>query len=147
MKKTLVGLIALGFVLSMFVLAVVAARAQGIDQKIQALEEELQRLKSEQAQVKTEQLEMKKQAGLAVTASEVGSGIRRLSFAGIASVQAPLPVQNLGHVLAVLVDVLRVLDPLVADRLLSVSGSGAKLRHAVDDVAHEERPMQYGYRR
>ena len=38
MKKTLVGLIGLGFVLSMFVLAVVAARAQDIDQKIQALE-------------------------------------------------------------------------------------------------------------
>ena len=32
---------------------------------------------------------------------------------------------------------LRMLDQLVADRLLSVSGSGAKLRHAVDDVAHE----------
>src|SRR5262245_49046713 len=77
--------------------------------------------------------------------SKVGRGIRRLSFD--CPVAPPLPVQDLGHVLAVFVDVLRMLDPLVADRLLSVSGSGAKLRHAVDDVAHEERPMQYGYRR
>ena len=137
MKKTLVGLIGLGFVLSMFVLAVVAARAQDIDQKIQALEEELQRLKSEQAQVKTEQLEMKKQAGLAVTASEVGSGIRRLSFAGIASVQAPLPVQNLGHVLAVLVNALRVLDQFVTNRLLGVGGFGPKLRHTINHVPHK----------
>src|SRR5262249_56072461 len=97
MKKALVGLIALGFVLSMFVLAVVAARAQDIDQKIQALEEELQRLKSEQAQVKTEQLEMKKQAGLAVTAAEGGRGIPRLSFPRLDSLHPPLPPPQLSH--------------------------------------------------
>src|SRR5262245_24185915 len=67
--------------------------------------------------------------------SKVGGGIRRLSLDS--PVAPPLPVQDLGHVLAVFVDVLRVLDQLVADRLRSIGGSGAKLGHAVDDIRHQ----------
>src|SRR5215471_13663559 len=62
MKIRLLGLAALGFMLTAFLWAAVPARAQDTDQRIQALEDELQRLKSEQAQVKAEQLEMRKQA-------------------------------------------------------------------------------------
>src|SRR5215467_8459719 len=62
MKIRLLGLAALGFMLTAFLWAAVPARAQDTDQRIQALEQELQRLKSEQAQVKSEQLEMRKQA-------------------------------------------------------------------------------------
>src|SRR5215471_8091745 len=62
MKIRLLGLAALGFMLTAFLWAAVPARAQDTDQRIQALEQELQRLKSEQAQVKAEQLEMRKQA-------------------------------------------------------------------------------------
>ena len=68
MKKALIAVVALGFVLTMIFLAVTAARAQEMDQRIQALERELARLKNDQAQVKTGQMEMKKQALEAVAA-------------------------------------------------------------------------------
>ena len=68
MKIRLLGLAALGFMLTAWLLAAVPARAQDTDQRIQALENELQRLKSEQAQVKAEQLEMRKQATEAAAA-------------------------------------------------------------------------------
>src|SRR6266849_4533936 len=62
MKNRLVGITALGFMLTALLWAAVPARAQDVDQRIQALEQELTRLKEEQTQFKTEQIEMKKQA-------------------------------------------------------------------------------------
>src|SRR5262249_13314572 len=49
----------------------------------------------------------------------------------------PPPAGDLGHVVAVSTDVLLVIDELVADRLLAVSSTRPKLRHAIDDVAHQ----------
>ena len=49
----------------------------------------------------------------------------------------PAPVADLRHVLAVLLDVLLVLDQLVADRLLEVRGPRAELRQAVDHVLRQ----------
>ena len=40
----------------------------------------------------------------------------------------PFPVANLRHVVAMLVDVLLVLNQLLVDRLLEVGGTGAELR-------------------
>src|SRR5262249_16111521 len=48
----------------------------------------------------------------------------------------PPPAGDLGHIVAVPGDELLVVDELVADRLLGVSGARTKLRHAVDDVAY-----------
>ncbi len=50
------------------------------------------------------------------------------------SVRSPLPVANLRHVLAVLVDVLLVLDQLVFQLLFQVDALVAGLRQAVDGV-------------
>src|SRR5262249_28434715 len=49
----------------------------------------------------------------------------------------PPPAGDLGHIVAVPGDELLVVDELVADRLLGVSGARPELRHAVDDVAYE----------
>src|SRR5262249_10595617 len=100
-------------------------------------EEELQRLKGEQAQVKTEQLEMKKQAGLAVTASEVGRSIRRLPLAGFAPFYYPLSILEFGHDISLLVNYLRMLDIVYSDRLFGDSGFGHKLRHTINHVPHK----------
>jgi hypothetical protein len=40
----------------------------------------------------------------------------------------PIPIADLGHVVAVLVDVLLVLDQLLMDRLLEIRGAGTELR-------------------
>ena len=45
---------------------------------------------------------------------------------------------DLGHVLAVLGDVLFVLEQLVANRLLGIGGAGPKLRQPIDDVAERD---------
>jgi Tfp pilus assembly protein FimV len=47
---------------------------------------------------------------------------------------APFPVADLRQVLAVLVDVLLVLDQLVPHHLLQVGALGAQLRQAIDHV-------------
>src|SRR5713226_5869173 len=62
MKNRLVGITALGFMLTALLWAAVPARAQDVDQRIKAVEDELTRLKEEQTQFKSEQIEMKKQA-------------------------------------------------------------------------------------
>src|SRR5262249_12954570 len=49
----------------------------------------------------------------------------------------PSPAGDLGHIVAVPADELLVVDELVADRLLGVSGARSKLRHAVDHVAYQ----------
>src|SRR5215472_12988067 len=49
----------------------------------------------------------------------------------------PPPAGDLGHIVPIPGDELLVVDELVADRLLGVSGARPKLRHAVDDVAYE----------
>jgi hypothetical protein len=68
MKKQL-GLAALGFLLSAFVvMAAVPARADSVDDKISALEQELNRLKAEQAQARAEQIELKREATVAAAA-------------------------------------------------------------------------------
>src|SRR5664279_2523588 len=49
---------------------------------------------------------------------------------------APLPVADLGHVFAVLVDVQLVIDELVLELLLQVDALVAGPRHAIDGVHH-----------
>ena len=58
------------------------------------------------------------------------------------SLGAPLPVPDFRHVLAVLVDVLLVLDELVLHHLLQVGPLGAQLRQAIDHVLHQVEPVQ-----
>ena len=55
---------------------------------------------------------------------------------------APLPVPDFGHVLAVLVDVLLVLDKLILELLLQVDALVAGLRQAVDAVHHQVETVQ-----
>src|SRR5579871_4767178 len=55
---------------------------------------------------------------------------------------APFPVPNLRQVLAVLVDVLLVLDQLVLELLLQVDAFFAGPRHAVNGVHHEVEAVQ-----
>src|SRR4029450_12247635 len=50
---------------------------------------------------------------------------------------SPPPTGDLGHIVAVSGDELLMLDELVADRLLGVSGPRSELRHAVDHVAYQ----------
>src|SRR5882762_1551102 len=50
---------------------------------------------------------------------------------------APAPVADLGHVLAVLLDVALVLAQLAAHRPLEIGGARAELRHALDHVQNE----------
>src|SRR5262245_14100353 len=54
MKKGFAGLVALGLMLSAFLLAAVPVRAQSVDEKIKALEQELSSLKSQQMELKKE---------------------------------------------------------------------------------------------
>src|SRR6185369_3878769 len=54
----------------------------------------------------------------------------------------PPPPGDLRHVVTVLLDVLPMLDQLVADRLLEVRGPRTELRHAVDHVLHEMEPIE-----
>jgi hypothetical protein len=61
MKKGFSGLAALGFMLTVFLLAAVPAGAQSVDDKIKALEQEL-------GQLKSQQLELKKEATAAAAA-------------------------------------------------------------------------------
>src|SRR5919106_719671 len=49
----------------------------------------------------------------------------------------PLPPADLRHVLAVLGDVVLVLDELVADPLLEVRGAGPEAGNSVDDHLHQ----------
>src|SRR5438045_1763340 len=53
------------------------------------------------------------------------------------SLLPPSPAGNLGHVIAVPGNVLLVVDELVADCLLGISGPRSELRHAVDHVADQ----------
>jgi len=54
----------------------------------------------------------------------------------------PFPVPDFRHVLAVLVDVLLVLDELVLELLLQVDALVAGLRQAVDGVHHQVEAVQ-----
>src|SRR6516225_3303082 len=49
----------------------------------------------------------------------------------------PRPVDDLRPIGAILVGVAHVVDDGVLHLLLQVGGSGAKLRHAIDDVDHQ----------
>src|SRR4029077_13545781 len=49
----------------------------------------------------------------------------------------PLPVDDLGHVFAVLGDVCFVLKELVANRLFGIGGTGPELRQPINHVAEE----------
>src|SRR6266851_10257950 len=55
---------------------------------------------------------------------------------------APFPIPNRRQVLAMLRDVLLVLDALVADGLLGVRSLGPKLWHAINHVGHEMKAVQ-----
>lgn len=52
-----------------------------------------------------------------------------------ASTRAPFPVAYLGHVLAVFLDVVLLVQQSVAEVLLGVRRAGIQAGHAVDDVA------------
>src|SRR5262245_10289362 len=69
----------------------------------------------------------------------VGFGGRALAAVVAAGrgLLAPAPAGDLRHVLAVLLDVLLVLDELVADGLLGPGGAAAEPRHAIDHVLHQ----------
>ena len=54
----------------------------------------------------------------------------------------PRPVPDFGHVLAVLADVVAVLDEFVAHLLFEIVAGSAELRQAVDDVLHEVETVQ-----
>ena len=54
MKKKVISIMGLSFLLAAFALAVVPAQAQNVEQKIQALEQELSQLKSDQMDLKKE---------------------------------------------------------------------------------------------
>lgn len=54
----------------------------------------------------------------------------------------PLPIPNLRQVLAVLRDVLFVLDELVANGLLGVGGMGTERGHAINHVGDEVKAIQ-----
>ena len=56
--------------------------------------------------------------------------------------RGPAPVLDLGHVVAVAGDVLLVLDQLVAESLLGISGHIAELRHPVDHVRRQMKPVE-----
>jgi hypothetical protein len=59
---------ALVSLLSLFMFAVMPARADGVDDKIKALEDELSQLKTQQQQVRSEQMELRKEATAAAAA-------------------------------------------------------------------------------
>ena len=58
----LLGLKILGFMLIAFLLAVIPAHADDVDEQIKALKDEVARLENTQAQMKAEQMQMKKEA-------------------------------------------------------------------------------------
>src|SRR5690348_6908378 len=55
---------------------------------------------------------------------------------------APPPAGDFRHVVAVLADIVLVLDQLVAQRLLEVGGPSAELRQAVDHVHDQVEAVQ-----
>src|SRR5260370_11794499 len=56
---------------------------------------------------------------------------------------APPPVRDFRNVVAVLADIVLVLDQLVAQRLLEVSGPSAELRQSVDHVHDQVEAVQF----
>ena len=54
----------------------------------------------------------------------------------------PSPVPDFRHVLAVLVDVLFVLDELVLHHLLQAGPLSAQLRKPVKDILHQMKPVK-----
>ena len=50
---------------------------------------------------------------------------------------APLPIADFGHVLAVFVDVIFMIEEFVAQGLLGIGGARAKAWHAIDHVTHQ----------
>src|ERR1700760_960372 len=60
---------------------------------------------------------------------------------GPAGSTSPGPGLDLRQVLAVAVDVLPVLDQLVAHRPADVGGAHSELRHLIDDITHESEPV------
>ena len=70
---------------------------------------------------------------------------RRLApfrVAPVSSAPIPLPIPNLRHVLAMLVDVMLVLDEFVLELLLQVRASRAQLRQPIDHVHHQVEPVE-----
>jgi len=63
----LLGLKILGVMLTAFLLAVIPAHADDVDEQIKALKDEVARLENTQAQMKAEQMEMKREATEAAT--------------------------------------------------------------------------------
>ena len=55
---------------------------------------------------------------------------------------SPCPAADLGRILAVLVDVLLVIDKRIADRLFCIGRARAQLRHAVNHVLHQVKTVQ-----
>src|ERR1700677_1667730 len=56
---------------------------------------------------------------------------------------APFPISDLGQVLAVLLDVLFMLDEFVLHDLLQVRALRSKLRYAIDHILHKVKAIQF----
>src|SRR5690606_717934 len=84
---------------------------------------------------------MKSSQGLWPKSSSALTGLVRLASSSLAiSVllfTPPRPLLHFRHVLAVLVNILLVLDQLVANVLLSVGRAGPQFRHPIDNVANQ----------
>jgi hypothetical protein len=61
---------------------------------------------------------------------------RMISVGFVIARLLPLPVTDFRHVLAVLIDVMLVLDELVLDHLLQVRALGAQIPQAIHHVLH-----------
>src|SRR5271156_5211616 len=57
-------------------------------------------------------------------------------------VRNPFPIANLGHVLAVLIDVVLMLDELIPKRLLQVSAPSTQVRQPIDHVHHQVKSIE-----
>src|ERR1700677_1190797 len=68
---------------------------------------------------------------------------RRWSLLGAVTVRrGPLPIPNLREVLAVLIDVMLVLDEFVLHLLFKVGAPGTQVWQAIDDVLHEMKAVE-----
>jgi hypothetical protein len=67
---------------------------------------------------------------------------REMFWSSFPGLVPPLPVANLRHIIAVLSDVVLVLDQPVAHLLFHVCADRLKLRHALDHIHHEVKTVE-----
>src|SRR5262245_26518509 len=67
---------------------------------------------------------------------------RGTGSAGYRLLLSPLPATDLGHILAVLVNIFLMIDKRVANRLLRIGCPSTQLRHPVNHVLHQVKPIK-----